>query len=128
MKAKRTLAYLGRFMRFRLRALLGLIVVVAVMLAVWARNREAYVPWNRHGGMISWTEAAMVARLGEPTRTFEVDLPHPTAHAIRPSPPDGPFRTLIFQTFDGTFVAWFTVEKGAYTCFRSTWIERGVYY
>ncbi len=55
-------------------------------------------------------------------------MPDPEAHSIRVSPPAGPFRTLVFRTIDGHFVAWFSAEGGTYTCFRSKWVERGNYY
>jgi hypothetical protein len=114
--------------RFRLSTALCLIVVAALVMAYWASVRQASVPWHRNGGMIGWTQASMVAQLGEPARTFEEDLADTNGHAIRRSPPTGPFRTLVFQTFDGTFVAWFSAEGGTFTCFRSTWVEKGNYY
>jgi hypothetical protein len=114
--------------RFRLSTALCLIVVAALIMAYWAHVRQASVPWHRNAGMIGWTEASMVGRLGEPARRFEDDIADDNGHQIRPSPPAGPFRTLVFQTFDGTFVAWFTAADGKYTCFRSTWVEKGNYY
>jgi hypothetical protein len=114
--------------RLRLSTALCLIVVAALVMAYWAHARQASVPWHRHGGMIGWTQASMIARLGEPARTFEEDLPDSNGHQIRRSPPKGRFRTLVFQSFDGTFVAWFNSTGGTYTCFRSTWVEKGNYY
>jgi hypothetical protein len=117
-----------RPLRVRLSTALCLIVVAALIMAYWASVRQASVPWHRNGGMIGWTEASMVAQLGEPARTIEADVADDNGHQIRPSPPQGPFRTLVFQTFDGTFVAWFTAADGTYTCFRSTWVEKSTYY
>ncbi len=114
--------------RFRLSTALCLIVVAALVMAYYAHVRQNNVPWHRNGGMIGWTQASMVARLGEPARSFEADVADANGHEIRKSPPKGPFRTLVFQTFDGTFVAWFTAADGTYTCFRSTWVEKGNYY
>jgi len=104
------------------------LVVVALIMAVWAHERHASVPWESNGGMIGWSEATIVARLGQPLRTLEEDVADPIGHSVRPSPSTGPFHTLIFQTFDGQFVAWFSGAGGTYTCFRSTWVERGTYY
>ena len=117
-----------RWLRLRLSTVLCVVVVAALVMAYWAHQRQNNVPWNRQGGMIGWTQASIVARLGEPARTFETDIADTNGHQIRPSPPDGPFRTLVFQTFDGTFVAWFTGADGTYTCFRSTWVEKSTYY
>ena len=117
-----------RRLRIRLSTVIGLVVVIALIMAVWTHERQAYVPWNRNGGMIGWTEARVISQLGKPARTFDEDVADPTGHYVRPSPPAGPFRTLIFQTVDGQFVAWFSGSDGTYTCFRSTWIERNTYY
>ena len=114
--------------RFRLSTALCLVVVAALIMAYWAHERQRSVPWHKNGGMIGWTQASMVARLGEPAQSFEDDLADPNGHEIRRSPPTGPFRTLVFRTFDGTFVAWFAAAEGKYTCFRSTWVEKGNYY
>ena len=70
----------------------------------------------------------MIARIGQPARIFEEDLPDETAHQIRPTPPALSFRTLIFDTFDGRFVAWYSSDGGPFTCFRSTWVNRNTYY
>ncbi len=86
-----------RWLRFRLSTALGLVVVAAVILAVSAHRRYESVPWQSNGGMIGWSQASMVARLGPPAQTFEQDMPDPEAHSIRVSPPTGPFRTLVFQ-------------------------------
>jgi hypothetical protein len=117
-----------RWLRFHLSTVLGLVVVVALILAVWIHERQQYVPWHRAGGMIGWSQARMVAQLGQPAHTFEKDVAHAEAHSIRPSPPTGPFRTLVFRTVDGQFVAWFSGAGGTYTCFRSTWVEKNTYY
>jgi hypothetical protein len=117
-----------RWLRIRLSTFIGLVVVIAVIMAVWADQRQGNVPWNRNGGMIGWTDARIIAQLGQPARTFDEDVADPVGHHIRPSPPAGPFRTLIFQTVDGQFVAWFCGADGTYKCFRSTWIERNTYY
>jgi hypothetical protein len=117
-----------RWLRIRLSTVIGLVVVIALMMAVWTHERQAYVPWHRNGGMIGWTDARIVAQLGRPARAFDEDVADPVGHHVRPSPPTGPFRTLIFQTIDGQFVAWFSGADGSYKCFRSTWIERNTYY
>ncbi len=114
--------------QMRLRTWLGLIAVSAVMLAYWTQHRQENVPWNKAGGMIGWTETRMVAALGEPKRSIDREFPHPEAQAIRPTPGAGEFRTLFFENVDGLFVAWFKSERGTYTCFRSTWVNRGIYY
>ena len=92
-----SLAPRSRWTRFRLSTALGLVVGVAVIMAVWKKHREAWVPWERNGGMIGWTQAAMVARVGEPAETHERDLFDENGHYIRRSPPEGPFRTLVFR-------------------------------
>ncbi len=117
-----------RWLRIRLSTGLGLVVVIAVILTVWTHQRRAYVPWHRYGGMIGWSQARIVAALGQPARTIEADLTDPVALSIGPPPAVGPFRTLIVQTFDGTFVARFTGAGGTFTCFRSIWVERNTYY
>jgi len=117
-----------RWLRIRLSTVIGLVVVAALIMAGWAHKRQESVPWNSNGGMIGWTEARMVAQLGQPARTFDEDVADPEGHHVRPSPPAGPFRTLIFETFDGQFVAWFSGADGSYVCFRSAWIERNTYY
>jgi len=123
-----TLLLRPRWLRFRLSTALGVVVIIAVILAIWARQRQESVPWHRHGGMIGWTQAGIVSRLGEPAQSFETDLADAIGHEVRPSPPKGPFRTLVFRTFDGQFVAWFCGADGTYICFRSTWVEKGNYY
>ncbi len=117
-----------RGLRARLSTVFGLVVVLAVIMAVWANHRQASVPWEANGGMIGWTETGIVARLGLPSDTYQEDVADSIGHHVRPSPPSGPFRTLVFQSLDGQFVAWFTGESGTYTCFRSTWVERNRYY
>ncbi len=117
-----------RWLRIRLSTGLGFVVVVALILTVWTHQRRAYVPWHRYDGMIGWSQARIVAQLGQPARMIEADLADPVALSIGPAPPGGSFRTLIFQTFDGTFVARFTGAGGKYTCFRSIWVERNTYY
>ena len=112
----------------RLSVAMGLVGATAVLCAWWARHREANVPWQRVGGMIGWTEPQMIARIGQPAHIFEEELPDETAHSIRPTPPARFFRTLIFDTFDGRFVAWYSSDGGPYTCFRSTWVDRNYYY
>ena len=115
-------------LRFRLSTALCLIAVAALIMAYWANVRQKSVPWHQNGGMIGWTEASMVAKLGLPVQTIEADVEDTEGHHIRPSPPSGTIRTLVFRTFDGTFVAWFNTVGGTSTCFRSTWVEKGNYY
>ena len=78
-------------LRMSVRSMLGLVLVIAVILAVWTQYRQANVPWHRTGGMIGWSEAQIVARLGQPTRTIESDVTDPVALAIGPPPPSGCF-------------------------------------
>jgi hypothetical protein len=108
--------------------MLGLVLVIAVILAAWTQYRQANVPWHRTGGMIGWSEAQIVARLGQATHTIESDVTDPVALAIGPPPATGSFRTLIFDTIDGKFVARLNSGGGAFTCFRSFWAERNWYY
>jgi hypothetical protein len=115
-------------LRISLRSLLGLVLVIAVILAGWTHYRQANVPWQRVGGMIGWNEAQIVARLGPPARTIESDVTDPVMLAIGPPPSTGSFRTLIFDTIDGTFVARLNSDGSAFTCFRSIWVERNCYY
>ena len=107
--AKRSMPILRlRSLRLRLSTVLCLVVVAALVMAYWAHQRQNNVPWHRHGGMIGWTQASIVSWVGEPGAYVRDDVAHAERAPIRPSPPAGPFRTLVFQTFDGTFVAWFT--------------------
>jgi hypothetical protein len=115
-------------LRMSVRSMLGLVIVIAVILTLWTHYRQANVPWHRVGGMIGWNEAQIVARLGQPTRTIESDVADPEARAIGPAPPTGSFRTLVFDTLDGRFVARLNSDGGAFTCFRSIWVERNCYY
>jgi hypothetical protein len=108
--------------------MLGLVLVIAVILAFWSHYRQARVPWNRFGGMIGWNQSQIMARLGQPTRTIESDVTDPAALAIGPAPKSSRYRTLVFDTIDGTFVARLNSDGGAYTCFRSIWVERNCYY
>jgi hypothetical protein len=77
--------------------------------------------------MIGWTQAAIESKLGPPTEIVERELPDAEGQQLRPAPP-GHCRTLIFRTFDGTFVAWMTEADGESTCFRSMWAEGNTYY
>ncbi len=117
-----------RWLRMRLATLLGLVVVFAVVFSFWAQRREAGVPWQNNGGMIGWSQASIVARLGQPVKTLEYEMPDAEGQQLRATPPTGPYRTLVFQTFDGHFVAWFARSAGKSLCYRSTWLERGYYY
>jgi hypothetical protein len=110
------------------RMMLGLVLVIAVILALWSHYRQARAPWHRFGGMIGWNQAQIVARLGQPTRTIESDVTDPVALAIGPAPTARHYRTLFFDTMDGRFVARLNSDGGAYTCFRSIWVERSCYY
>jgi hypothetical protein len=113
-------------MRFRLRTLLGLMLAAALALALYV-SYFLNPPWNRAGGMIGWTQAAIESRLGTPSQVFEYDLPDPHAQSIRPRPP-GTYRTLVFSRFDGRFIAWLKAEAEGYVCFGSSWSEKGAYY
>jgi hypothetical protein len=114
-------------MRFRLTTLLVLIAACAVGLAIYAQFRRSQTAWQRAGGMIGWSQAAIESRLGPATETIEGELPDTEGQTIRPAPV-GPCRTLIFRTFDGTFVAWMATADGGSTCFRSMWAEQNTYY
>ncbi len=74
-----------RWLRIRLSTALGLVVVVALILAVWTHTRQASVPWQRYGGMIGWSQARIVAQLGQPARMIESDLADPVALSIGPA-------------------------------------------
>jgi hypothetical protein len=104
-----------------------MIFACALIFAVWAEFRASHVPWEANGGMIGWSQSAIEARLGLPAESVEVEIPDTEGRTIRPAPP-GPYRTLIFRTFDGHFVAWFHQSNGAYVCFRSHWAEKNLYY
>ena len=119
----------GWGVRFRLTTLIGLVAACAVGLAGYARHRASNAPWERAGGMIGWSRAAIESSLGPPDKVIEGDAPDEHAQRIRLRPkPPGTFRTLVFQTFDGTFVAWMRSADGAETCFGSSWVEKGRYY
>jgi hypothetical protein len=118
----------GHRLRISVRTMLGLVVVIGVILAFWSHYRQARVPWHRVGGMIGWSQARIEGTLGQPARTIESDINDPVARAIGPAPPARHYRTLIFDTFDGRFVARLNSDGGAYTCFRSIWVDRNRYY
>ncbi len=113
--------------RFRLTTLLGLVAIFAVGFAGYARYRGSNTPWDRAGGMIGWSQAAIESRLGPPTTAVEGELPDANGQQLRPAPP-GPYRTWTYRTFDGTFVIWLSEGSGGYTSFRSKWAERNMYY
>jgi hypothetical protein len=113
-------------MRIRLRGLLGIVLGVALSLGFYVTFMQN-PPWHRAGGMIGWTQAAIEAQLGTPSQVFEYDLPDPHAQEIRPRP-TGSYRTLIFSRFNGRFIAWLKDGDQGYTCFGSSWTERGCYY
>jgi hypothetical protein len=115
-------------LRISVRTMLALVLIIGVILAFWSHYRQASVPWHRASGMIGWTQARIVATLGQPARTIESDVNDPMARAIGPAPPSRFYRTLIFDTFDGRFVARLNSDGGAYTCFRSIWVDRNTYY
>src|SRR5262245_13013864 len=110
-----------------LTTLLGLVAVCAIGLAAYARHRGSRTHWERTGGMIGWSQGAIESRLGPPAETFDVELPDANGQIGRPAPP-GSCRTLIFRTFDGTFVVWLSEGNGGHRCFRSKWAERNTYY
>ncbi len=126
-RAKYGLALGRSWMRFRLSALLALVAACAVGLAIYAPYRRSQTAWQRAGGMIGWTQAAIESRLGPATEMIEGELPDADGQQIRPAPAAS-CRTLIFRTFDGTFVAWLAEVDGQSTCFRSMWAERNAYY
>jgi hypothetical protein len=114
-------------MRISLKALLGLVLGIALVLAFYVSYMHR-PPWERTGGMIGWSQAAIESRLGPPTRVFEYDVPDPNAQSIRPRPA-GTYRTLVFNRFfDGHFVVWLKAEAQGYACFGSSWVEKGTYY
>jgi hypothetical protein len=122
------LYWCARPLRISLRMGLGLVAVIAVILGFWKEHRQANVLWHRTGGMIGWSQTRIVAGLGQPRWSVERKAPDPGGQDIwHPSGPRS-FRTLFFETNDGNFVAWLSSEGGAYTCFRSTWVEKGCYY
>ena len=84
-------------------------------------------PWNRAGGMIGWSQAAIESQLGPPSQVFEYDVPDPEAQYIRPRTP-GTYRTLVFSGFHGRFVVWLKEEAQGYACFGSSWVEKQCYY
>jgi hypothetical protein len=108
--------------------MLGVVLLIAVILAFWSQHRQARVTWHRFGGMIGWDQTQIVARLGEPTRSINADVADPVAKAIGPAPSARHYRTLIFDTIDGRFVARLNSDGGPFTCFRSYWVERNWYY
>jgi hypothetical protein len=116
-----------RRMRLRLSTVLGLVAGCAAALSAYTRYRGSQTGWVRAGGMIGWSQSAIESRLGPPTEAAQVELPDAEGRTIRPAPP-GPYLTLIFRTFDGTFVVWLSERNGSYSCFRSKWAERSMYY
>jgi hypothetical protein len=114
-------------LRFGLKRMLGLVLGAALVLAVYVSYLHT-VPWDTAGGMIGWSQAAIESRLGRPAQVVEKDVPDPHAQRIRPRPAGGVYRTLVFKTFDGTFVAWLKAENDEYVCLGSSWIEKGLYY
>ena len=113
-------------MRIRLRTLLGFVMGIALALA-FCTSYVVIPPWERAGGMIGWSQAAIKSRLGPPSQIFECDVPDPHSQSIRPRPP-GTYRTLVFSRLDGRFVAWLKAEETGYVCFGSSWVEKGTYY
>jgi hypothetical protein len=111
---------------FRLSTLLGLVLGVALVLASYVSFLHAPA-WDRAGGMIGWSQAAIQSRLGPPSQVVEHDVQDPHAQSIRPRPA-GTYRTLVFSGFHGRFVVWLKAEGEGYVCFVSSWIEKGRYY
>jgi hypothetical protein len=112
--------------RFRLKTLLGLVLGIALVLGFYVTFVQN-PPWNRVGGMIGWSQAAIESRLGAPSQVFEYDLPDPHAQNIRPRTP-GTYRTLVFSRFDGRFIVWLKEGDQGYVCYGSSWSEKGTYY
>lgn len=112
--------------RFGLKTLLGLILGIALVLGFYVRFVQN-PPWNRAGGMIGWSQAAIEAQLGAPSQVFECDLPDPHAQKIRPRSP-GTYRTLVFNHLDGHFVVWLKEESQGFVCCGSSWSEKRLYY
>jgi hypothetical protein len=107
--------------------MLGLVLEIALILAFYVSYWRT-VPWDKAGGMIGWSQAAIESSLGRPSQVVEQDVPDPHAQRIRPRPAGGVYRTLVFKTFDGTFVVWLRAGKDEYVCLGSSWIEKGLYY
>jgi hypothetical protein len=104
------------------------ILVVSVVLSAYVRHRSATVAWHRQGGMIEWSQQAIEAELGPPTRVVDGDVADENARQIRRRPA-GAIRSLVYQTLDGQFVARLKLEDdGRYSCFGSWWLEKGIYY
>ena len=101
-------------------------LAVAVALAAYARYVHA-PPWHASGGMIGWSQEAIESRLGAPDQVFEYDSPTPDEQSAGPSAP-GTYRTLIFSGYDGHFVVRLKAAARGYACFRSSWLEAGMYY
>ena len=115
-------------MQFRLPTLLCVILCVALGLAAYARYRAWRTPWEKVGGMIGWSQAAIETSLGPPTQVFEGDVSDENALRIRLRPA-GTIRTLSYRTFDGQFVVRLNLEgDGQFRCFGSWWVEKHRYY
>jgi hypothetical protein len=112
--------------RFGLKTMLGLILGIALVLAAYVSFLQN-PPWQRAGGMIGWSQAALESRLGKPSRAFEYSLPDPHGQPILLNT-TGPYRTLVFSRFDGVFIAWLEKRDRGYVCARSSWSDRQTYY
>ena len=112
--------------RFGMKTLLGLVLGAALILASYAWYVRA-PSWDKAGGMIGWSQAAIESRLGAPVQLAEGDLGDQHARRIRPMPP-GRCRTLVFRDFDGEFVARLKAGGDGFVCFGSSWVEKGRYY
>jgi hypothetical protein len=115
-------------LQFRLNALLGLVLCVALILAayVWYTHTA---PWEASGGMIGWNQTAIESRLGRPAKVLEGDVEDFQAQEIGPRPPGpGTYRTLFFRGIDGQFVVRLKAENEGFVCFRSLWTDKACYY
>lgn len=113
-------------MKLRLSALIALVFAIALGLAFYTTFLRA-VPWDQAGGMIGWTQAAMESRLGPPDQVIERDVVDAHSQKIRPRTP-GTYRTLLFDSMHGRFIAWMKQEKDRYVCVSSSWVDKGLYY
>ena len=110
----------------RLKTLLGVVLGIALILACYVWYAHVAL-WERSGGMIGWTQAAIESRLGQPARLVEGDVRDLEAQKIGPKPP-GTYRTLFFSGIDGEFVVLLRAENDGFVCFRSSWTDKGRYY
>lgn len=110
--------------RFRVRTLILLVAVVAVLIggARLLRSLTADVEAN---AWVGWSQGELVRRLGHPDESYDED--YNPLNAPRPvNPPVEPRRTLYFKTRWGHLWIWLRPVDGRWVCYHSIWYRDGV--